>query len=71
MTFDRVSCSGYRMSRRAFSGAAAGLFLGMNVRSLLARTQGNVSEAARLSGLSRVALQKILARTGERAADFR
>ena len=41
------------------------------VRSLLARTQGNVSEAARLSGLSRVALQKILARTGERAADFR
>ena len=41
------------------------------VRDLLTRTQGNVSEAARLSGLSRVALQKILARTGERAADFR
>ena len=41
------------------------------VRGLLTRTQGNVSEAARLSGLSRVALQKILARTGERAADFR
>ncbi len=32
------------------------------VRSLLRRTQGNVSEAARASGLSRVALQKILAR---------
>ncbi len=32
------------------------------VCSLLGRTQGNVSEAARVSGLSRVALQKILAR---------
>lgn len=41
------------------------------IRSLLAQTRGNVSEAARISGLSRVALQKILSRTGENAARFR
>jgi len=41
------------------------------VRDLLTLTKGNVSEAARISGLSRVALQKILARTGEHAATFR
>lgn len=41
------------------------------VRALLTLTKGNVSEAARISGLSRVALQKILARTGEHAATFR
>lgn len=41
------------------------------VRELLRTTKGNVSEAARISGLSRVALQKMLARTGERAARFR
>src|SRR5881227_1108724 len=38
MNFDSNACSGYRMSRRAFTGAAAGMFLGMNVRSLLARS---------------------------------
>ena len=41
------------------------------VRDLLTLTRGNVSEAARISGLSRVAVQKILARTGEHAATFR
>lgn len=41
------------------------------VQDLLAQTKGNVSEAARVSGLSRVALQKILARMGETAARFR
>ena len=41
------------------------------VRDLLTLTKGNVSEAARISGLSRVALQKILARLGEKAAIFR
>ena len=41
------------------------------VGMLLRQTKGNVSEAARISGLSRVALQKILARTGESAARFR
>lgn len=41
------------------------------VRNLLTLTRGNVSEAARISGLSRVALQKILARMGEQAATFR
>jgi len=34
------------------------------VRELLAQSRGNISEAARTSGLSRVALQKILARMG-------
>ncbi|WP_310601087.1 sigma-54 dependent transcriptional regulator [Desulfobulbus sp.] len=41
------------------------------VRDLLTKTKGNVSEAARISGLSRVAVQKILARLGEQAAVFR
>lgn len=39
--------------------------------ALLTRTKGNVSEAARLSGLSRVALQKILGRTQIQAAQFK
>lgn len=41
------------------------------VRDLLTKTRGNVSEAARISGLSRVAVQKILSRLGEQAAAFR
>ena len=41
------------------------------LRELMTATRGNVSEAARISGLSRVAVQKILARTGEHAATFR
>jgi len=41
------------------------------VNDLLTQTKGNVSEAARISGLSRVALQKILSRMGESAARFR
>lgn len=41
------------------------------IHDLLAQTKGNVSEAARVSGLSRVALQKILSRLGESAARFR
>lgn len=41
------------------------------VSDLLTQTRGNVSEAARISGLSRVALQKILSRMGESAARFR
>lgn len=32
-----TACAGYRLSRRAFAGAAAGTFLGMNVRALVAR----------------------------------
>ena len=31
------ACTGYRLSRRSFVGAAAGTFLGMNVRTLVAR----------------------------------
>lgn len=38
---------------------------------ILTRTGGNVSEAARLSGLERVSLQKILRRLGLTGADFR
>lgn len=41
------------------------------LKGLLTFTKGNVSEAARISGLSRVAVQKILARTGEQAQNFR
>ncbi len=41
------------------------------LHDLLTATRGNVSEAARISGLSRVAIQKILARMQERAASFR
>jgi DNA-binding NtrC family response regulator len=41
------------------------------IHELLAQTRGNVSEAARVSGISRVALQKILTRMGESAARFR
>ncbi len=41
------------------------------VRDLLSTTKGNISEAGRLSGLSRVALQKILARLGLDAGEFR
>jgi len=41
------------------------------LRELFPQTRGNISEAARLSGLSRVALQKILARLGEQATNFR
>ncbi len=41
------------------------------VQSLLQDTGGNISEAARRSGLSRMALQKILSRLGMNAARFR
>ena len=41
------------------------------VQALLRDTGGNISEAARRSGLSRVALQKILSRLEVRAAGFR
>ncbi len=32
-----TACSGYHLSRRAFVGASAGTFLGMNIRTLVAR----------------------------------
>ncbi len=41
------------------------------LRDLLAQTGGNVSEAARLSGLSRVAIQKMLGRLGMDVGEFR
>lgn len=41
------------------------------VERLLASTGGNISEAARISGLERVSLQKILRRLGETAGRFR
>lgn len=42
MNFDSIACSGYRMNRRHFvGGAAAGLFLGMNVKTLVARANEN------------------------------
>ena len=41
------------------------------VHNLLRSTRGNISEAARVSGLERVSLQKILKRLGINAADYR
>ena len=37
MRTESTGCTGYRLSRRGFVGAAAGTFLGMNVRALVAR----------------------------------
>ncbi len=37
MRTESTGCTGYRLSRRMFVGAAAGTFLGMNVRTLVAR----------------------------------
>jgi hypothetical protein len=37
MRTESTGCTGYRLSRRMFVGAAAGTFLGMNVRALVAR----------------------------------
>lgn len=47
------------------------IFTRRYIADVLESTKGNVSEAARISGLSRVALQKILIRLGEKAAKFR
>ena len=41
------------------------------VEELLSQVRGNISEAARQSGLSRVALQKIFKRLDIDAADFK
>jgi DNA-binding NtrC family response regulator len=46
-------------------------FTGSYVREMLRRTGGNISEAARLSGLERVSLQKIIKRLGIDAERFR
>ncbi|MGM0656661.1 MAG: helix-turn-helix domain-containing protein [Thermodesulfobacteriota bacterium] len=41
------------------------------VTDILHTTQGNISEAARKSGLERVSLQKIIRRMGTKAQEFR
>jgi ActR/RegA family two-component response regulator len=46
-------------------------FTNRYVRDLLTATGGNISEAARVSGLSRVALQKILARLDIDAGSYK
>jgi DNA-binding NtrC family response regulator len=56
---------------KAAKAEAVAVFTQSYVNELLAQTKGNVSEAARVSGISRVALQKILSRMGEKAARFR
>ena len=56
---------------KAAKAEAVAAFTETYIRELLSQTRGNVSEAARVSGLSRVALQKILSRMGEKAASFR
>jgi DNA-binding NtrC family response regulator len=47
------------------------LFEEKYIRGLLLKTDGNVSQAARLSGLTRAALQKIMRRSGIRSRVFR
>jgi DNA-binding NtrC family response regulator len=56
---------------KAAKAEVVGAFTQSYVHDLLTQTRGNVSEAARISGLSRVALQKILTRMGESASRFR
>ena len=71
---NRVTAPSGSESMMAYKMAKARVVDGFTldyVRDLLGRTGGNVSEAARVSGLSRVALMKILARLGEQAASFR
>ncbi|MBZ4659663.1 MAG: putative two component, sigma54 specific, transcriptional regulator, Fis family [Desulfacinum sp.] len=46
-------------------------FTSRYVRDLLERTEGNVSRAAEMSGLTRAALQKIMRRYGIRSEDYR
>lgn len=42
MNFDSIACPSYRITRRSFiGGAAAGVFLGMNVKTLVARADEN------------------------------
>src|SRR4051812_29757212 len=43
---DQFSCNGYRLSRRGFVGAAAGTFLGMNIKTLVARAGGDSKQTA-------------------------
>nr|WP_321467603.1 sigma-54 dependent transcriptional regulator [uncultured Desulfobulbus sp.] len=59
------------MPYKEAKAAVMDAFTRQYLKDLLPLTKGNISEAARLSGLSRVALQKILARLGEQAANFR
>jgi DNA-binding NtrC family response regulator len=63
----RAPLAAYKIAK----GEAVKTFTQAYINELLAQTKGNVSEAARVSGISRVALQKILSRMGEKAARFR
>lgn len=64
-------CDGPLGSYKAAKAEVVDAFTRGYVERLLTQTRGNISEAARVSGLSRVALQKILGRMGEKAARFR
>jgi transcriptional regulator of acetoin/glycerol metabolism len=63
-------CQGIRPYKEA-KGQIVDQFTAAYIRSLLQATGGNVSEAARQSGLSRVALQKIMARMEIDALEFK
>lgn len=47
------------------------VFEEMYIRRLLEKTEGNVTRAARMCGLTRAALQKIMRRSGIRSSSFR
>ena len=57
----------YKEAKNRFVGEFTRSYIG----SLLASTRGNISEAARVSGLERVSLQKILSRLGIDAQQYR
>ncbi len=67
----RASVAGGMGPYKEAKGRVTDEFTKNYVRDLLASTGGNISEAARVSGLSRVALQKILARLDIDASSFR
>ncbi len=70
-TLDKEDAEPCPLDYKQAKAQAVDAFTRSYVKKLLRTSQGNVSEAARISGLSRVALQKILSRLGLQAGQFR
>jgi DNA-binding NtrC family response regulator len=56
---------------KEYKAAVLDDFTKFYIQNLLQKTEGNISEAARISGLERVSLQKIIRRIGVDAEEFR
>jgi transcriptional regulator of acetoin/glycerol metabolism len=56
---------------KEYKAAVLDDFTKFYIQNLLQKTEGNISEAARISGLERVSLQKIIRRIGVNAEEFR